>query len=76
MGIVAHTSPLYLRAPGTEPFSQEAAAYILTLIEGADTWLTTLATRPDPESFARVRRTLTDARERLHRRMHEHGVPH
>jgi hypothetical protein len=76
LGIVAHTSPLYLRTPGSEPFSQEAAAYILTLVEGADTWLTTLATRPDPESFARIRQTLAEARERLHRRMHEHGLPH
>ena len=32
--------------------------------------------RPDPESFARVRRTLAEARDRLHRRMHEHGLPH
>ena len=49
---------------------------MLTLIEGAETWVNNLATRPDPESLTRVRKTLTDARERLHQRLHAHGVKH
>jgi hypothetical protein len=48
----------------------------MTLIEGADTWLTTVATRPDPRGFARIRGTPAEACERLHRRMHEHGLHH
>lgn len=44
--VVAHTSPAYLKAPGQEFFSADAAAYLLTLIEGARTWVETIATRP------------------------------
>ncbi len=76
LGIQAHTSPVYLRVPGQELFSAPAAAYLLTLLDGAEAWAENLATRPDPESFARARKTLTDARARLHQRMHEHGIPH
>lgn len=74
--ICAHTSPVYLRVPDQELFSEPAAAYLLTLIEGSLTWVDNLATRPDPERFERVRRTFLEARERLHRRLHEHGVQH
>ena len=76
LGIQAHTSPVYLRVPRQELFSAPAAAYLLTLLDGAETWVENLATRPDPESFARARKTLTDARARLHQRMHEHGIKH
>jgi hypothetical protein len=76
LGIQAHTSPVYLRVPGQELFSAPAVAYMLTLIEGAETWVESLATRPDPESLARVRSVFTQARERLHRRLHEHGISH
>jgi hypothetical protein len=76
LGIQAHTSPVYVRVPGQEVFSEPAVAYMLTLIEGAETWVNNLATRPDPESLTRVRKTLTDARERLHQRLHAHGVKH
>jgi hypothetical protein len=76
LGIQAHTSPVYVRVPGQELFSAPAVAYMLTLIEGAQTWVENLATRPDPERFGRVRKTLADAREHLHRRLHEHGIGH
>ena len=76
LGIQAHTSPVYVRVPGQELFSAPAVAYMLTLIEGAQTWVENFATRPDPERFERVRKTLTDAREHLHRRLHEHGITH
>jgi len=49
---------------------------MLTLMEGAETWVNQLATRPDAERFARVRKTLADAREAVHRRMHQHGIKH
>jgi hypothetical protein len=49
---------------------------MLSQIEAAQTWVETLATRPDPERFERVRKVFTDARALLHRRLHEHGVKH
>ncbi len=76
LGIQAHTSPVYVRVPGQELFSAPAVAYMLTLIEGAETWVENLATPPDPERLARVRKVLTEAREHLHRRLHEHGAQH
>jgi hypothetical protein len=76
LGIQAHTSPVYVSVPGQDLFSAPAAAYLLTLLEGAETWVDNLATRPDPERFAKARKTLTDARAHLHRRMHEHGIQH
>jgi hypothetical protein len=74
--IAAHTSPVYVRVPGVDLFSPEAAQYFLQLIDGSQEYVETLATRPDPATFARIRKVYTDARARLHRRMHQHGVPH
>jgi hypothetical protein len=45
---------------------------MLTQIEAAQTWVETLATRPDPQRFERVRKVFADARAILHRRLHEH----
>jgi hypothetical protein len=73
--IAAHTSPVYVQVPGRDLFSPEAAAYFLKLIDGAQLYVDTLATRPDPETFARIRKVYTDARAALHRRLHQHGVP-
>jgi hypothetical protein len=67
---------VYFKVAGQELFSEPAVAYLLTLIEGAETWVNNLATRPDPESLARVCKTLTDAREHLHQRLHAHGIKH
>ena len=74
--VCAHTSPVYFQVPGQEPFSAPAASYMLTLIEGSLTWLENLAARPDPERFERVRKVFLDARARLHRRLHDHGIEH
>jgi len=74
--IAAHTSPVYVQVPGRELFSPEAAAYFLQLIEGAQLYVDTLATRPDAESFSRIRKVYADARAELHRRLHQRGVPH
>ena len=76
LGIQAHTSPVYFKVKGQELFSAESATYMLTLMEGAETWVQNLATRPDPETLARVLKTFHDARERLHERLHAHGVKH
>ena len=74
--VAAHTSPVYVRVPGHELFSAATIAYMLTLIDGAQTWLEGWATRPDPERFEKVRKVFQDARERLHRRLHEAGAEH
>lgn len=74
--VQAHTSPVYFVQPPQELFSPVAAAYMLTLIEGAQVWAETLATRPDPERFSRVLNVFADARERLHQRLHERGIEH
>jgi hypothetical protein len=76
LGIQAHTSPVYVTAPGQDLFSAPAANYFLTLIDGAETWVRNLATRPGPEQMARAVQVFTDAREHLHRRLHEHGIKH
>jgi hypothetical protein len=74
--VQAHTSPVYLVVPGQELFSPQAAAYMLTLIEGSETWVNNLATPSDAEEMERIRQTYREARQRLHRKMHEHGVAH
>ena len=76
LGIQAHTSPVYVIAPGQDLFSAPAANYFLSLIDGAETWVRNLATRPDPGQMARALQVFTDAREHLHRRLHEHGITH
>jgi hypothetical protein len=73
--IAAHTSPVYLTAPGTELFSAPVAAYMMTLIDGAEAWAAQLATRPDAARFQRILQVFKDARARLHDRMHRLGVP-
>ena len=74
--VAAHTSPVYFAVPGQEQFSPSAAAYMLTLIEGAETWVKNLATRPDASRHARVLGVMQEARNRLHQRMHRHGIRH
>ena len=76
MRVCAHTSPVYLRLPGQEVFSEPAAAYLLTLIEGSLAWVENLAIPPDPERLQRVRKVFLDAREKLHDRLHTHGINH
>ena len=75
-GIAAHTSPVYLRVAGEDQFSEPALTYLLTLVEGTQGYVEKLATRPDKERFARVLKVFADAREHLHRRLHQHGIGH
>jgi len=49
---------------------------MLTLIDGAREWMENLATRPDPERFEQVRKVFCDARDRLHRKLHEQRIEH
>jgi hypothetical protein len=73
--VQAHSSPVYVTGD-RELFSAPSAAYLLTLIDGSEAWVTQLATRPGQEELARVLQVFRDARERLHRRLHAHGVQH
>jgi hypothetical protein len=74
--VAAHTSPVYLVIPGQELFSAPTTSYMLTLIDGAETWVKNLATRPDAARYAKVLAVFSEARTRLHQRMHQHGIPH
>jgi hypothetical protein len=76
LGIQAHTSPVYLHVPTRELFSAPAVGYMLTLVDGAETWVRTLATRSDPARMEQVLAHLRAARERLHQRLHQHGIEH
>jgi hypothetical protein len=73
---VAHTSPVYIVVPGQELFSPPAAAYFLTLIDGAQAWTENLATRPDAARFEKILRLFRDARAELHRRLHQQRLEH
>jgi hypothetical protein len=75
-GVQAHTSPVYVRVPGQELFSASDIAYMLTLVEGSEVWVENWATRPDAARLAKIRKVFSDAREILHRRLHQHGIPH
>ena len=55
--VYAHTSPVYFTSPGKELFSAPIAAYMLTLIDGTDKWVETIATRADPERYGRIRKS-------------------
>lgn len=71
-GPSAHTSPVYVRVPGQEVFSLPAAVYMLTLIEGTQSWVENIATKPDTVRLERIRAILREAHQRLHRRMQAH----
>jgi hypothetical protein len=69
-GVAAHTSPVYLMSPGREVFSAPAAAYFMKLIEGTQTYVENLATRPDEkERLDRIAKVLKEAHARLHQRV-------
>jgi hypothetical protein len=70
--IAAHTSPVYITVPGRELFSAPVASYMIRLIDGADTWVRELATRPDPETLERIVRMLRNARGAVEERLRKH----
>lgn len=73
-GADAHTSAVYLTVPGQELFSAPVATYLLTLIDGSQTFVETLATRPGPEQFERIRNVFKEARARLQTRLKQHST--
>ena len=86
-GIIAHTSPVYI-AVGDEwwMFDSETANYMLTLIEGGLSYIQKTARHHRPGTVthhhgeedhqAFLERPFMEAREAIHRRMHQLGVPH
>ena len=73
-GVAAHTSPVYLALQGQDVFSAPAAAYFLKLIEGTQTYVERLATRPDKQRLERIAKVLNQAHARLHGRLEKHGA--
>ena len=86
-GIFAHTSPVYVAVGGDWwMFDRDAAEYMLTLIDGCLTYVRhTAPLRPDAETtfhhgeadhLAYLERPFHEAREAIHRRMHQLGIAH
>ena len=86
-GIMAHTSPIYVACGGKWwMFNQESAEYMLTLIEGGLSYIGNLSRQHRPGTVthhhgqedhqAYLERPFIEAREAIHRRMHQLGVPH
>lgn len=71
--IAAHSSAVQVRVDDRRPFSPIEAAALLQQIEGAITYVDTVAPRPDAVRFDRLRATLLAGHERLHRRLHAAG---
>jgi hypothetical protein len=86
-GIMAHTSPVYLACGGEWwMFDQETAQYMLTLVDGCLSYIRRGSRQSPPgrtthhhgeaDHLAYLERPFVEAREAIHRRMHQLGVPH
>ncbi len=86
-GIFAHTSPVYVAVGGDWwMFNQETAQYMLTLIDGSLAYMRQIAPHHPPgpvlhhhgehDHQAYLERPFHEAREAIHRRMHQLGIPH
>ena len=60
----AHSSPVYLDVGGRRPFSVEDAAAIGTIIDGARTWVETIAAVRSPAERARLAEYFTSTPRR------------
>ena len=86
-GIIAHTSPVYIAVGGEWwMFDPETANYMLTLIEGGLSYIRQRARHHHPGTVTHhhgeedhlefLSRPFNQAREAIHRRMHQLGIPH
>jgi hypothetical protein len=86
-GIMAHTSPIYLACGGEyDLFSPETMQYMLTLLDGslqyirkrAPQWRpgTTTHHHSHEDHQAFLESPFQQAIAAIHRKMHEHGIPH
>ncbi len=71
--LAAHTSPVYLTAPGKELFSAPVAGYFLKLIDGAEAWVADLATRAEEGRRQEILGVFAAARAELEGRLNRHG---
>ena len=86
-GIFAHTSPVYIACGGEWwMFDNDAAQYMLTLIDGCLTYIRETAPlheqgtathhHGETDHSAYLERPFLEAREAIHKRMHKLGIPH
>lgn len=86
-GMLAHTSPIYVACGGEwQLFDLDAAHYMLTLVDGSLSYIRNLAPRYQPGTVthhhgeddheAYLERPFVEAREAIHRRMHQLGIEH
>ena len=86
-GIIAHTSPIYIAVGGEWwMFDPETANYMLTLIEGGLSYIQQTARHHEHGTVTHhhgeddhlefLSRPFQEAREAIHRRMHQLGIPH
>src|SRR5712692_8759150 len=86
-GLFAHSSPIYIACGGEWwLFDRDAAQYMLTLIEGTLAYIRHTAAHDPPSTvthhhgeedhLAYLERPFHQAREAIHRRMHQLGIPH
>ncbi len=61
----AHSSPVYLEVPGKPAFAPEDAAAIGTIIDGARTWVETIASVASPNERARLAAYMASSRATL-----------
>ena len=74
--IAAHSSSVQVRVAGARPFKRADAMAVLEQIEGALTYIDTLATRSETRQYKRVRASVAAAHNRLHQLMHRQGIYH
>lgn len=67
----AHSSPVYLDVPGRPAFSPDDAAAIGTIIDGARTWIETIATVRSPAERTRLAAYLRSSRAMLDEQVRE-----
>lgn len=85
-GIMGHTSPIYLTCGEYDVFSPETAHYMLTLLDGslqymrrrAPQWKpgTTTHHHGEDDHQAFLERPFQEAISAVHRKLHQHGIPH
>lgn len=74
--IAAHSSVVQVLVGQKPIYSPKDASDILRQIEGTIAYIDTIATRPEADRYRRVRASLEAAHNRLHQKMHRHGVYH
>lgn len=74
--VAAHSSTVMVDVAGSPHFNDQDALSILAQIEGARAYVDTLAPRPDEKRFKAMRLVLEQAYNRMHQRLHAHGVFH